>query len=110
MNRRISDILGGKTVITQLENDLNQSEISSEDLVYSKSNQQDEKGSKEENIDSILRSAQRIVIVPGYGMALSQAQHLVKELAEKLEGMGKEVKYAIHPVAGDAGSYECLVG
>ncbi len=100
MNRRISDILGGKTVITQLENDLNQSEISSEDLVYSESNPRDEKDSKEENIDSILRSAQRIVIVPGYGMALSQAQHLVKELAEKLERMGKEVKYAIHPVAG----------
>ena len=72
MNRRISDILGGKTVITQLENDLNQSEISSEDLVYSKVINKT-KGSKEENIDSILRSAQRIVIVPGYGMALSQA-------------------------------------
>ena len=47
-----------------------------------------------------LRDAKRIIIVPGYGMALSQAQPLVKQLAENLADMGKEVDYAIHPVAG----------
>ena len=47
-----------------------------------------------------LRDAKRVIIVPGYGMALSQAQPLVKQLAENLAEMGKEVDYAIHPVAG----------
>ena len=47
-----------------------------------------------------LRDAKRVIIVPGYGMALSQAQPLVKQLADNLAEMGKEVDYAIHPVAG----------
>lgn len=51
-------------------------------------------------IASIMKSAKKIVIIPGYGMALAQAQFRVRELATKLEEMGKEVKYAIHPVAG----------
>ena len=47
-----------------------------------------------------LREANRVIIVPGYGMALSQAQPLVKQMADTLGEMGKEVDYAIHPVAG----------
>ncbi|MDO5737830.1 MAG: NAD(P)(+) transhydrogenase (Re/Si-specific) subunit beta [Eubacteriales bacterium] len=47
-----------------------------------------------------LRDAQKIIIVPGYGMALSQAQSVVKEIADELEQDGKEVEFAIHPVAG----------
>ena len=48
----------------------------------------------------MLGYARSVVIVPGYGMAVAQAQHAVRELAEQLEKNGVEVKYAIHPVAG----------
>lgn len=48
----------------------------------------------------MLGYARNVVIVPGYGMAVAQAQHAVRELADQLERLGVEVKYAIHPVAG----------
>ncbi|MBD2019658.1 NAD(P)(+) transhydrogenase (Re/Si-specific) subunit beta [Leptolyngbya sp. FACHB-36] len=48
----------------------------------------------------MLGYARSVVIVPGYGMAVAQAQHAVRELADQLERLGVEVKYAIHPVAG----------
>lgn len=48
----------------------------------------------------MLRYARSVVIVPGYGMAVAQAQHAVRELADQLEREGVDVKYAIHPVAG----------
>jgi len=48
----------------------------------------------------VLSRAKKVIIVPGYGMALAQAQELVKELSDKLEKGGAEVKLAIHPVAG----------
>src|SRR6185312_10605493 len=49
---------------------------------------------------AVLKAAQSVIVVPGYGMAVSQAQHAVRDLAATLQKNGVEVKYAIHPVAG----------
>ena len=49
---------------------------------------------------SVLSKAKDVIIVPGYGMALAQAQHQVRQLADKLESRGARVRFAIHPVAG----------
>lgn len=49
---------------------------------------------------TVLRNAQGVIVVPGYGMAVSQAQHALRELADLLSSDGVAVKYAIHPVAG----------
>jgi H+-translocating NAD(P) transhydrogenase subunit beta len=53
-----------------------------------------------EDAVGVLTAAQTVIVVPGYGMAVSQAQHAVRELAQALEANGATVKYAIHPVAG----------
>lgn len=53
-----------------------------------------------EEIAMILETAKRVVIVPGFGLAMSQAQHAVRELSDVMESRGIEVEYAIHPVAG----------
>lgn len=63
-----------------------------------------EEGSPEyvtdEFLEKLLKNSKRVIIVPGYGMALAQAQHLVERLARMLEDRGAEVIFAIHPVAG----------
>ena len=53
-----------------------------------------------DDVATMLAYARQVIIVPGYGMAVAQAQHSVRELADQLEKKGVEVKYAIHPVAG----------
>jgi H+-translocating NAD(P) transhydrogenase subunit beta len=58
------------------------------------------KSASAEEIAMVLEGADRVVIVPGYGLAVAQAQHAVRELANALEKRGTTVEYAIHPVAG----------
>ena len=58
------------------------------------------KATSGEEVAMILETAQRVVIVPGYGMAVAQAQHAVRELANQVEARGGVVEYAVHPVAG----------
>ncbi|WP_295393482.1 NAD(P)(+) transhydrogenase (Re/Si-specific) subunit beta [uncultured Thiodictyon sp.] len=62
--------------------------------------QQGVKSSSVEDAVYWMEDANKVIIIPGYGMAVAQAQHSVKELMELLEARGVEVKFAIHPVAG----------
>ena len=58
------------------------------------------KSTSAEEVAMLFETARRVVVVPGYGMAVAQAQHAVRDLANELEARGVEVEYAIHPVAG----------
>ncbi|XKE45157.1 NAD(P)(+) transhydrogenase (Re/Si-specific) subunit beta [Halomonas organivorans] len=58
------------------------------------------KSSSAEEVGMLLETAQRVVIVPGFGLAMAQAQHAVRDLADTLERRGAEVIYGLHPVAG----------
>jgi len=53
-----------------------------------------------DDVSMLLESAERVVIVPGYGLAVAQAQHAVRDLTRRLEDRGVEVLFGIHPVAG----------
>ena len=53
-----------------------------------------------DELSGLTEGSGSIIVVPGYGLAVAQAQHLVQELSSKLKGSGKEVRFAIHPVAG----------
>lgn len=90
MNRSLIEILTGKTTVAASHNPRKDEQKETVTQVAEK------KLSPEE----LLQNAQKVVIVPGYGMALAQAQQEVKQLADLLEQKGKEVKFAIHPVAG----------
>ena len=85
MNRSLANVLfsgfgSGKTDTTAVEGEIKP--ITADDAYY------------------ILEAASNVAIIPGYGMAVAQAQHVVKELAELLEKHGAEVNFGIHPVAG----------
>jgi len=87
MNRSLSNVIFGAVGLIQEESTGDKKTISV-------------KSSSTEELAMILDAADKIIFVPGYGLAVAQAQHAVREVADFLQGMGKTVLYAIHPVAG----------
>jgi H+-translocating NAD(P) transhydrogenase subunit beta len=87
MNRSFTNVLFGR---------MDASTVASADDVYGGK----VKSATAEDIAMILDGARRVVIVPGYGLAVAQAQHAVRELFQLLESRGTEVLFGIHPVAG----------
>jgi NAD(P) transhydrogenase subunit beta len=88
MNRSLMNVLlGGWDTSATLAADMEQKEVNIKSVDV-------------EEAAMIFDAASRVIIVPGYGMAVAQAQHAVKELMNVLAGKGIDVKFAIHPVAG----------
>ena len=103
MNRSLMDILTGKTSAKNNKQIVKPGVSNNSDVIVETRDTTSIGESKEiktKTAADVLASAKSVIIVPGYGMALAQAQHLVKQLADQLELNGAEVKYAIHPVAG----------
>ncbi|MGZ3549398.1 MAG: NAD(P)(+) transhydrogenase (Re/Si-specific) subunit beta [Vulcanimicrobiaceae bacterium] len=70
------------------------------EVAASSAGQQNVRATTNDDVAIMLAYAHQVIVVPGYGMAVAQAQHSVRELADQLEKRGVSVKYAIHPVAG----------
>jgi NAD(P) transhydrogenase subunit beta len=87
MNRSFTNVLFGRMEPTSRE--------SGDDVYAGKI-----KSATPEDVAMLLEGAQRVIVVPGYGLAVAQAQHTVREMATLLEQHGCTVEYAIHPVAG----------
>jgi NAD(P) transhydrogenase subunit beta len=87
MNRSFTNVLFGR---------MDASKTASADDVYGGK----VKSASAEDVAAILDGVRRVVVVPGYGLAVAQAQHAVRELFNQLEERGTEVEFAIHPVAG----------
>jgi len=87
MNRSLPDVLFGTTLASQ---------VGDEDDIYTGRI----KATSAEEVAMVLESAQKVVFVPGYGLAVAQAQHVLREIGDVLQARGCEVLYGIHPVAG----------
>lgn len=93
MNRGLSDILLGKTSVAG-------GAPAAAPAEEAPAAAEEKKESPQHDVGEALRNAKNVIVVPGYGMALAQAQEEVKALSDKLEARGTQVRYAIHPVAG----------
>ena len=98
MNRNLAAVLGGFATADQER----PGEAGGEPAAATRASDSDSDSAPLDasHIPALLQAARRVLIVPGYGMALSQAQQAVKNLMDALEAAGKEVKVAVHPVAG----------
>ncbi len=94
MNRSLMDILTGKTSVAGKKT------ASPKPAAVAEAKKEEKSEKEQISGENILKAAKSVIIVPGYGMALAQAQHQVRQLADKLESSGAQVRYAIHPVAG----------
>ncbi len=100
MNRSLLDVLNGsarskKTITTNTDSSIHKGKEKQEELANETSEILNVK-----SVEDIIEEAKKVIIIPGYGMAVAQAQNQVKTLFDILESKGKEVSFAIHPVAG----------
>ncbi len=109
MNRPLKDILLGKSTVNAQVSPGNNPDIAIRNDVAARNEPKKATDTNPENAIAvaqkqdpavILSAAKKVIIVPGYGMALAQAQETVMQLAARLEENGAEVRFAIHPVAG----------
>ena len=109
MNRKLSSIVFAKkgsgtgqagAAETEAEAGRAAEQTAAEAVPVEQAAQLEVKNADPNEVGSWISAAKDIIIIPGYGMALSQAQNHIKELTEKLEAAGKKVRFAIHPVAG----------
>lgn len=97
MNRSLAEILAGRTSVGK---NAPAAVITQEVADTARAKQDLDPGKKFAEIATILADAKRVIVIPGYGMALSQAQGRVKQLYDFLDSRGADVRFAIHPVAG----------
>ncbi len=102
MNRKLSAILTGATTVSAAPKAAEPVpvEAEKEEAPVEEAVPVVDKAAEEQKVFDAFKTAQNVIIVPGYGMALSQAQYAVRELKDALEAHGAKVRFAIHPVAG----------
>lgn len=98
MNRNLASVLGGFRSRVSIKTGEPIPDAGAD--VQEEEEPEEVKLTPEEKISAMARDLEKVIIVPGYGMALAQAQHQVAELIQTLERQGKEIKIGIHPVAG----------
>ena len=102
MNRKLSAILTGATTVSAAPKAAEPVpvEAEKEEAPVEEAAPVVDKAAEEQKVFDAFKAAKNVIIVPGYGMALSQAQYAVRELKDALEAHGAMVRFAIHPVAG----------
>ena len=105
MNRKLSAILTGATTVSAVPKATDpvheeKEEPAEEAAPVEEATPVVDKEAEEKKVFEAFKAAKNVIIVPGYGMALSQAQYAVRELKDALEAHGATVRFAIHPVAG----------